>query len=830
MFHYADVILPLALPGVFTYALPPSMAGRVRTGMRVIVPLGGRKLYTAIACRLHNDTPAIDASKIRPVIDLVDDAPVVTAAQLDLWRWVAEYYMCTLGEVMKAALPSGLKMESETMVRRNPDFAGELEPAALAIYDLLGDGEAKSIDALGREGGTSQAVRHVKALMECGAVVVEEKMVRSYRPRTETRLRPGAALLAARSVGEAMLQLRRTPRQLDVLCLYLHEAGLAETANAQLPADAPAVAKRTLARQPGFSEAALTSLRRKGWLEAFTAETERLRPQGTAQQQAERHVLSPEQQQAVGGIESAWRDHRVCLLHGVTSSGKTEVYAELIRRTLAEGRQVLYLVPEIALTTQLTTRLGRLFGDKMGVYHSKFPDAERVELWQRQLSDRPFPLILGVRSSVFLPFRDLGLVIVDEEHEQSYKQQDPAPRYNARDTAIVLAHRLPDARVVLGTATPAIETYHNACELHKYGYVRMDRRYAGVEMPEIIVEDVRELQRKRLMPTPFSPRLIDEVRTALAEGGQAILFYNRRGYAPVVTCRSCSWTPHCAACDVPLTYHRRLGGLVCHYCGAVYRMPDACPQCGESRLHDVGYGTEKVEAALQECFDGAHTARMDLDTTRSRAAYERIIGDFAEGRANLLVGTQMVTKGLDFDRVRVVGILNADQALNVPDFRAYERAFQMLSQVAGRAGRRGKRGRVILQTRQAALPLIRQVVEGDYEAMYRSQVAERRRFGYPPFTRLIHIYVKHRDERTCHEAAQTMASLLRPHFDRALLGPDRPAVGRVQRLFIRKLMLKASPSLPAAGVRRTLASAAEITRNRQAFRAVQIYFDVDPLG
>lgn len=828
MYQYADVLLPLALPGAFTYTLSPAMAERVRIGMRVIVPLGSRKQYTAIIVRLHDEPPAVAPSQVRAVIDVVDTAPVVTPGQIALWRWVADYYMCTPGEVMKAALPSGLKMESETMVRRNPDFAGDVDPAAMAVYDLLREDEAKSIDALGREAGIAHPLRHVRALLECGAALVEEKMQRSYRPRTQTRLRPGPALLAAGTMEDVLLQLRRTPRQLDVMCLYLHAAGLDESSAVAELAAAPAVVRSELAAQPGFSDSALMSLRRKGWLETYTAEVERLKV--VAPTTAEGPALSEEQQNAVDSIEHAWADHRVCLLHGVTSSGKTEVYAELIRRTLSEGRQVLYLVPEIALTTQLTTRLGRLFGDRMGVYHSKFPDAERVELWRRQLSDRPFPLILGVRSSVFLPFRDLGLIIVDEEHEPSYKQQDPAPRYNARDTAIVLAHATRDAHVLLGTATPAIETYYNATERHKYGYVRMTRRYSGVELPEIVVEDVKELHRKRLMPTPFSPRLIDEVRAALADGGQAILFYNRRGYAPVITCRSCGWTPHCAACDVPLTYHRRLGGLVCHYCGAVYQLPAVCPQCGESQLHDVGYGTEKVEDAVSTCFPEARTARMDLDTTRSRTAYERIIADFAEGRANLLVGTQMVTKGLDFDRVRVVGILNADQALSVPDFRAYERAYQMLSQVAGRAGRRGRRGRVILQTRQASLPLIRQVVEGDYEAMYRSQVVERSRFGYPPFSRLIYIYVKHREERVCHAAAQEMARLLRPHFDRALLGPDRPAVSRVQRLFIRKLMLKVSPAIPTATVRQTLSAAADTTRGQQAFRAVQIYFDVDPMG
>ena len=826
---YVDVLLPLALPGAFTYALPTQLAGLLRLGMRVSVPLGARKLYTGIACRLHNDAPT-EAKSVKAILDIVDTQPILTAAQLRLWQWLADYYMCTMGEVMKAALPAGLKMESEMLVRRNPDFVGQLEGGGLAIYDLLSDDKAMTLEAIVESQTTSRTtvLQHLKGLMQVGAVVVEERLTRAYKPRTETHLRPGPSLLAAKSLAEVLQSLQRTPRQLDVMSLFLAELGLTETSPIALLASAPSVPKRQLAALAGFSDAALVALRAKGWIEAFAAERLRLKT-SRALPEALRRTLSEEQQRAVGEIAEAWRTHRVCLLHGVTSSGKTEVYTELIHRELEAGRQVLYLVPEIALTTQLTARLGRVFGDKMGVYHSKFPDAERVELWQKQLSDAPFPLVVGVRSSVFLPFQNLGLVIVDEEHEQSYKQQDPAPRYNARDAAIVLAHQV-GARVLLGTATPAIETYYNACEVHKYGYVQMTRRFAGVELPEIVVEDVKELHRKRLMPTPFSPRLTASVREALAEGGQAILFYNRRGYSPVLSCRTCGWTPHCSACDVPLTFHQRMNRLVCHYCGAIYDVPRQCPQCEDTELRDVGYGTEKMEAAVHACFADARTARMDLDTTRTRAAYERIINDFQHGQTNLLVGTQMVTKGLDFDGVRVVGILNADQALNVPDFRAYERAYQMLSQVAGRAGRRGRRGLVILQTRQAKLPLIQQVVAGDYEAMYRTQTAERRAFGYPPYTRLIYIYVKHRDEPTCISAAQYLGNLLRPHFERALLGPDRPAVGRIQRLFIRKLLLKVRPDLPAAGVRHTLAVAAEMTRTVQAFKAVQIYFDVDPLG
>ena len=495
---------------------------------------------------------------------------------------------------------------------------------------------------------------------------------------------------------------------------------------------------------------------------------------------------------------------------------------------LSAGGQVLYLVPEIALTTQLTARLGRVFGEQMGVYHSKFPDAERVELWQRQLSPRAFPLILGVRSSLFLPFSNLKLIIVDEEHETSYKQQDPAPRYNARDAAIVLA-RFAGAKVLLGTATPAIETYRNA-ETGKYGLVTLRSRFSGVPLPAIAVADVKELRRKKLMKTPLSPALLEETRAALGAKEQVILFQNRRGYAPVLECHTCGWTPRCQRCDVTLTFHQNIHRLVCHYCGATYAVPSVCPACGGTELRDIGCGTEKIEAVAKACFPEARIGRMDLDTTRSRTAYERIIDDFQHRRTDILIGTQMVTKGLDFDNVHVVGILNADQMLSQPDFRAHERSFQMMSQVAGRAGRRGKQGLVILQTRQPDLPVIDQVVRGDYEGMYRTQLAERRAFRFPPEVRLINIFLRHRKEAVCESAAAHYARLLQTAFSADdLMGPDRPGVARVHLMYIRKLMLKLPAGHSPARVRSLLLSAREQLLSSPAFKGVDFYFDVDPL-
>ena len=562
------------------------------------------------------------------------------------------------------------------------------------------------------------------------------------------------------------------------------------------------------------------------------------------------HLLSPAQQRAAEGIRRAWAEGegapRPVLLHGVTSSGKTEVYVELIKEALQRGEQVLYLVPEIALTTQLTSRLGKVFGDRMGIWHSKFTALQRMKLWRRQLSDQALPLILGARSAVFLPWQKLGLVLVDEEHEASYKQADPAPRYNARDVAIMMAHlqntgpaadRAPACRVLLGSATPSLESFTHA-RSGKYGYVSLAERYGGVEMPEIIVEDMKELRRKRLLTSPFSPRLTDETRTALADGMQAILFQNRRGYAPVITCRTCGWTPRCTRCDVNLTFHKAAaeahiqaeGRLVCHYCGNSYPAPRQCPQCGDTDLRDVGYGTEKIEAAARSVFANSRILRMDLDTTRSRRSYEEIIQAFQTGNKNLLVGTQMVTKGLDFARVKIVGILSADQMLNQPDFRAYERSFQTLSQVAGRAGRRSGRGRVILQTAQPDLPVVRHVVESDYEGFYADEMEERRAFGFPPCTRLIYIYVKSPKDTVAETAARVMAELLRPHFAAGyVLGPERPFVQRVALQYIRRLLVKVDAAAHPSEVRRHLLAARQYLVGQPDLKGVNIYFDVDPI-
>lgn len=829
-----DVILPLAMQGALTYILPKALAAQVAVGSRVVVPLGKRKQYSAIVIR-RPGTPVAEGIQLKEVIEVVDDKPLILPAQLELWRWMAHYYICKPGEVMKAALPSGLKLESEAFVflpkeslnperdEDEPEDVDDIQPTAASskltaeqqILSILADHKPQSIEQLQKNLKTEKGLLPaLHRLIENGTIKVQEKLSQSFTPKKVSHVRLAQKYRDSETAQHFLLDsLRRSERQRNVVLTLLEEKDcLRSELNSCIEGAA----------------AALTALKKKGIVETFDVVAERLKSV-----ESDPHLtpsaLSPSQEKALTSILQAFESHDVCLLHGVTSSGKTEVYIELIRRTLSEGKQVLYLVPEIALTTQLTERLGRVFGEKMGVYHSKFPDAERVEIWQRQLTDRAFPLIVGVRSSLFLPFRNLGLVIVDEEHETSYKQQDPAPRYNARDTAIIMARKCNGAKVLLGTATPSIETYYNATRSHKYGIATLTERFGGVNMPEIVVEDVKELRRKKLMKTPLSPRLIEEVRNAIAEDEQAILFLNRRGYAPVLECRTCGWTPRCQACDVPLTFHQQSHRLVCHYCGASHDIPRQCPNCGDTDLRDIGYGTERVEEIVAQLFPSAHIARMDLDTTQSRTAYERIIRDFQTGRTNLLVGTQMVTKGLDFEHVRVVGILNADQMLNQPNFRAFERAFQMMSQVAGRAGRRGKRGLVVLQTRQPDLGVVKQVVENDYETLFNQQLVERDLYAYPPFVRIIDIYLKHRNEDICSHAAEAMAYMLRPYFGDMILGPDRPAVGRIQYLHIRKIMLKVKADISATWVRQMLVAARNGLWQQPAYKGVNIYFDVDPM-
>ena len=740
--------------------------------------------------------------------------------QFKFWEWLADYYLCTQGDVYKAALPSGLKLESETIVEYNPDFESEvrLSEREQLILDLLSVDPEQCVTKLEKESGIKNILTVIKSLLDKEAIFVKEELRRTYKPKTEARVRlTGEA--DERRLHILFDILSRAPKQLALLMKYVELSGVMGKGTVK------EVAKKELLQRAGVSPSILNGLVEKKIFEIYYHEIGRLN--GCGGETFSLNPLNEHQQRAYGEITEVFLEKSVCLLHGVTSSGKTEVYIHLIDEVIRQGKQVLYLLPEIALTTQITERLRRVFGTRLGIYHSKFPDAERVEIWQKQLGDKGYDIILGVRSSVFLPFRNLGLVIVDEEHENTYKQQDPAPRYHARNAAIVLA-AMYGAKVLLGTATPSVETWYNATN-GKYGLVELKERYQEIRLPEILPVDIKELHRKKRMTGQFSPLLIQYIREALDQKEQVILFQNRRGFAPMIECRTCGWVPKCKNCDVSLTYHKGINQLTCHYCGYTYQLPRSCPACDGVELVNRGFGTEKIEDDIKIAFPEASVARMDLDTTRTRSAYEKIIADFEQGKTDILIGTQMVSKGLDFDHVSVVGILNADTMLNYPDFRSYERAFQLMAQVAGRAGRKNKQGRVILQTKSIDHPIIAQVMANDYEQMVAGQLAERQMFHYPPYYRLVYVYLKNRNEILLEQMADVMAGKLRTVFGARVLGPDKPPVGRIQTLFIKKIIVKIEYNASMGRARELLLQVQREMIEDERFKSLIVYYDVDPM-
>ena len=821
MKKFADVILPLPLHSCFTYSLPDEWADEVQIGCRVVVPFGRKKYYTAIVRNVHYCAPT--EYEVKEVSALLDARPILLPRQFKFWEWLSDYYLCTQGDVYKAALPSGLKLESETIVEYNPDFESDvcLPEKEQKILDMLSADPEQCVTKLEKETGIKNILSVIKSLLDKEAIFVKEELRRTYKPKTETRVRLTAAARNEHRLHIFFDELqRRAPKQLDLLMKYLELSGYLSGR------DIKEVSKAELLQRTSTTPAVFNGLVDRGVFEVYQQEIGRI-DKALLKEVIPVNPLNEHQQRAYHSILENFQSKNVCLLHGITASGKTEVYIHLIEETIRQGKQVLYLLPEIALTAQITERLQRVFGSRLGIYHSKFPDAERVEIWQKQLSEADYDIILGVRSSVFLPFRNLGLVIVDEEHENTYKQQDPAPRYHARSVAIMLARKF-GAKVLLGSATPSLESWNNA-HTGKFGLVSLMQRYNDIRLPEIEVVDIKDLQRRKMMSGPFSPRLMAAVRKALDNGEQAILFQNRRGFAPMIECRECGWVPHCDKCDVSLTYHKSLGQLTCHYCGTTYTVPEVCPCCGSRNLRGRGYGTEKVEDYVMELFPDARVARMDLDTTRTRNAYERLISDFSAHKTDILIGTQMVSKGLDFDKVSVVGILNADSMLNYPDFRAYEHAFMMMAQVAGRAGRKGKQGLVILQTKSPQLPVITQVVRNDCEGLFADQLEERQAFCYPPFCHLIYVFLKHRDDAVVASASMRLGDILRGWFGSRVLGPDKPSVSKVKTLNIRKIMLKLENGIDLAKVRLYLRKAQAMMGQDAKYRSVQIYFDVDPL-
>ena len=755
--YYIDVLLPVPLDSTFTYSVPTQMEGRAERGRRVLVPFGRNKSYVGIIMKVHGTKPGFAVKDIKLVLD---DAPIVTDAQLELWRWLADYYMAAPGDVLQAALPGGLK----------------------------------AADA--------------------------------YKPKTETCLALAPQFRSERAIHVALDSLGRAEKQRKAFACFLAMSRWDTMEGASTHETVVEVTRDELMNTAHCTAATVKNLVDRRLLVAYEREVGRLN-HGVEPHPENIKPLNEAQQEAYNQIVFSFLKKNVVLLHGVTSSGKTEIYIHLIRQALERKQQVLYLLPEIALTVQIRQRLQRVFGDRLGIYHSKYSDAERVEIWKKQMSQNPYGVILGARSAVLLPFSNLGLVIIDEEHETSFKQQDPAPRYHARSAAIMLAAKA-GAKVLLGSATPCAETWHNA-RTGKYGYVRLDKRFGDMQMPEINVVDIKDLQHRKMMNGPFSPLLLSSVRRALDNKEQVILFQNRRGFAPMIECRECGWTPRCEACDVSLTFHKALGQLTCHYCGRTYTVPDVCPCCGSHDLRGRGYGTEKVEDKVMELFPDARVARMDLDTTRTRNAYERLISDFSAHRTDILIGTQMVSKGLDFDKVSVVGILNADSMLNYPDFRAYEHAFTMMAQVAGRAGRKGKRGLVILQTKSPELPVIAQVVRNDIEGFYSDLLEERQLFRYPPFYHIINVYLRHKDEPVVCAAADALGTLLRQWFGTRVLGPDKPSVARVKAMNIRKMVVKLELGIDLAKVRLYLNKGKSAVLQDNRYKTVTVYFDVDPL-
>ncbi len=825
--QYADVILPLPMEGCFTYMIPEELSGKVAPGMRVVVQFGAKKFYSALVRSVHDNKP--EGISIKLIENILDDKPILSENCFQLWDWISNYYHCSLGEILKAALPSGLKLESETRISINEDLAKDalehLTAKELLLTGIIRGKKGISVFELNNTALKKGTLAVLKELLKQGIVHVEEEIRESYKVRTETMVRLGAAMVSEEKLLRTLDLLIKIPKQREMLQLFLQE-------NEDIPdLKAKVYPKRALLMKSGASLTVFTGLLKKEILTVYEQAVDRIEAGPGATRPV--YPLHPAQLTALEQIEDSFAKRPVTLLHGVTSSGKTEIYIHLIEKTLREGKQVLYLLPEIGLTTQMISRLTAVFGKLTGVYHSKFNDSERVEIWNKVLNFRPgskeqsHQLVVGTRSAIFLPFSALGLIIVDEEHENSYKQFDPAPRYHARDSAIVLGTML-KIPVLMGTATPAIETYYNA-RSDRYGLVELTERYRQIELPFIVTADLKRAYKRKAMRSCLTPELFEEITRALEKKEQVILFQNRRGFSPFIQCKSCGWIPKCANCDVSLTYHKNTRRLVCHYCGYSVYYPTNCAECKSVDISNKGFGTEKVEEELSLLFPEAVIERLDLDAARSRKAFQNILQRFDRGDTDILVGTQMITKGLDFDHVSVVGILNADNLLNFPDFRSHERSYQLMAQVSGRAGRREKQGKVIIQTSDPDHFIIRKVVANDYEGMYDQQIAERKDFKYPPFYRIIRITLKHRDQDELDRIAKECANALRSRFGNRLLGPEYPAVGRIKLMYIKQMWLKLEREISVTSAKRQMQQMLDSVKARDKNKTVQITVDVDPM-
>lgn len=820
---FVELLLPVPIPKLFTYRVPHILNEKVLIGQRAIVQFGDRKVLTGIITAIHDQPPKDYEAKY--LLELLDDFPTVTDLQFKLFRWIADYYLCTMGEVMNAALPSGLKLSSESRVQIHPAFNLEESEQAFSEKELMLLKRLMQDSLEYSEIVKLLGVKHLysilKSLVGKEAIILYEEVKEKFKPKTEKKIRLTEDFNKAEALETLFETLATKPGQEAIVLKYLQEV---------LVLSNPEKNKSGISRKKLLDEtlsaSSLNTLIKKGILEEFEILVSRFEEEKLTDQ----HIiqLSVEQQQTHYEILSSFKDHSITLLHGITGSGKTEIYINLIKQALEGGSQVLYLLPEIALTTQIVQRLKKIFGKTMGIYHSRFSDNERVEVWNGILSGR-FKFVVGVRSSIFLPFDNLGLIIVDEEHDASYKQQDPAPRYHARDVALIMS-QMHHAKVLLGSATPSVETYYHA-GLGKYGFVKLDKRFGEAQLPKVILADMGRERKQKTVKGEFSGLLLKSIETALSKKEQVIIFQNRRGYSPMVNCEDCGWVPKCINCAVSLTYHQFRQALLCHYCGYKESLPEQCPTCSSTRLKNVGYGTEKLEEELTLYFPDANVQRMDLDTTRSKTGYETILEQFERGETNILVGTQMVTKGLDFDHVSLVGIFNADRMIHFPDFRSYERAYQLITQVSGRAGRRDKPGTVVIQTANPDHPLLLTILKHSVEDFYNSQLADRHEHHYPPFSRLIEITVKHADKKICRTAASALFEALRNSLPGTrILGPGEPMISKIRNQFLMSLLIKIPRgSSELATVKQKLVHSVQQILKLKEHRNTRIIIDVDPV-
>ena len=819
---FVNVLLPLPVAGYFTYRVPFDFNDEVETGKRVVVQFGKKKVYTALIHSVTEKAPKVETKYILGVLDL---KPVANEFQFRLWEWMASYYCCTVGEVMNAALPSALKLASESKVRIVPGVELSTKILSEKEYNLLRalkENGALSITDASRFADLVKIIPLIHNLIEKGYIVTEEEIRDRFTPKTLSFIKLTDAYSSEEQLQQIYNKLeQKAPKQLDLLIEYIQLSKI-------MSANPVEVSRKELFARIDDGASKFKALEKKGVFEEYDKEISRLNYR-QATHTAESIMLTSEQSRALQEITDSFTAKNVTLLHGVTSSGKTEIYIKLIRQMLDEGKQVLYLLPEIALTSQIINRLQKYFGNEVGVYHSRYNENERVEIWQHVAGtgSQSFNVLLGARSAMFLPFNNLGLIIIDEEHDASYKQYDPAPRYNARDAAVFLAS-MHGVKVLLGSATPAIESFYNASQ-GKYGISSLSERFGGLLLPQIKLVNLKEEHRKKTMQSIFSSALIREIEAALAANEQVILFQNRRGFSLHIDCENCGWIPHCVQCDVSLVYHKNQNQLRCHYCGYTTRIPDKCPDCGHTHLVMKGFGTEKIEEELSLIFPAARISRMDLDTTRSRFAHQKLIAAFEERKVDILVGTQMVTKGLDFDHVSLVGILNADSLLSYPDFRAFERGFQLMAQVAGRAGRKNKQGKVLIQAFNPSHPILGMVLEHNYEAMYLSQLTEREKFNYPPFCRIVQLSLRHVNADLINKAADELAKTLRGLFGKRVLGPEYPTVSRIRNQYLKNILLKFEKGIPLPKAKDEIRNAIIKLNANPEYKQVRVLIDVDPM-